>query len=308
MIVGGALVQIVLAALDIAIILLDLLLAGFLRLYFFYLAFLLMTIVALLAVHFARGYSWIFVLKLAAEFVVPLIMAWAGVHLAAEVKEKNEKVAWQLAFGALFFVGFMGGLFVELNVVDEHTRELQIQRLEIKNDMAEELVKYNDSHPQHPVTSDQFSQLMKGVFAQNTSQTLLQGMSDSLISVKAQSVAQQLWAAFDKKHGKEWAALETFSSKSMGKSGDDIKKLAQDRALADSESAEDYVRTLAVVLPEANLYRAAIRQRLAPSNPETADDQKWESDFTVNAAAPRSSFQGILAAQYLIRIAQELSH
>jgi hypothetical protein len=158
-------VRLAMVVTDILILGVSLALSLFMRLWFFAVAFAFFIATVLLVVHLVLNYPWVFVGRLTAEFVVPLVMAWAGVHLAADVKEQNQRQLWQFVFGALFFVGFTGGVFVEIKLDHDHKQELDNQRLGMKGDMIEALAKYNEAHPQHEVTIEQFQKIVQPLFS-----------------------------------------------------------------------------------------------------------------------------------------------
>jgi hypothetical protein len=159
-------VQITIRALDILIIVLTLRLAGMLRRQFFYSALFLGIVLGMLRLHYGLHYSWTFVGKIAVDFAVPLAMGWAGVHLAAEVKDDRERKLWQAVFTLLAVFGLVVGFLVESQLDEDHKKELSNLENGIKADMKENirsaLIDYNNAHPQHQITGEQFAELTRG--------------------------------------------------------------------------------------------------------------------------------------------------
>ena len=90
-------------------------------------------------------------------------MGWAGVHLAAEVKDKRERNLWQAVFALLAVFGLVVGFLVEKQLDEDHQTEIGNFRNGIKQDMNIALVDYNNTHPQHPITSEQFEAVIASV-------------------------------------------------------------------------------------------------------------------------------------------------
>ncbi len=146
---------------DVVIIVLALVLAGMLGRSFFYAAIIVLAIMSVARLHYGLNYSWAFVGKYAVNVVVPLVMAWAGNHLAAKSSEtKTEKRLWQALFVSLTVLALVGSFWVLTNEEEEHQKEITKLRSGIKGDMAAELIEYNNAHPLHQVTSEQFAGLM----------------------------------------------------------------------------------------------------------------------------------------------------
>lgn len=158
-------------ALDIAILLLAISLAGMLRQRFFYVALLLTIVLGFLRLHYGLHYSWTFVGKIAVDFAVPLAMGWAGVHLAAEVKDHKERTLWQAVFALLAIFGLVVGFLVERQLDMDHKTEMGDLRSGIRTDMTTALIEYNNAHPQHQVTIEQFKEITKGLTAPTASRS-----------------------------------------------------------------------------------------------------------------------------------------
>jgi hypothetical protein len=78
-----------------------------------------------LYLHYRLGYDWTLLGKIAANAVVPLIMAWLGNHLAVEVKESNrERALWRAGFALLAVCGIIGSFLVESALDGEHKKEV----------------------------------------------------------------------------------------------------------------------------------------------------------------------------------------
>lgn len=134
-----------------------------LRRSFFYAALLLFVPLGTVYLHYGLLYSWTFAGKIAADFVVPIAMGWAGGYLAAEVKEGREKKLWQIVFGLLAIFGIVVSFLVERQLDEDHIKEMANLREGIRNDFTGAMLKYNEQHPQHPVTSDQFLAMEKSL-------------------------------------------------------------------------------------------------------------------------------------------------
>lgn len=127
-------------------------------------------IAAVMRFHYGFTYSWAFLAKYLVTIAIPLIMAWAGNHLAAEsTKTESEKQVWRGLFIALTILALGGSFWVLSNEEEQHQTELANLRGGIKSDMTTALVDYNNTHPQHQVTSEQFRELTKGLTALNVS-------------------------------------------------------------------------------------------------------------------------------------------
>lgn len=123
----------------------------------------LFTVLGTVRLHYGLEFSWTFVGKIAVDFGVPLAMGWAGVHLAAEVKQETERKLWQAVFAILAIFGLGLGFVIESRIDDEHKHELNDLRGGIREDMTNAFVDYNKQHPEHPVTSDQFIRIIESV-------------------------------------------------------------------------------------------------------------------------------------------------
>ena len=113
--------------------------------------------------HYRFGYSWRFVGSFAANVAVPLIMAWAGGYLAAEVKPGTERKLWQAVFALLAVLGLVGSFWVESHLDQEHQKEMGDLREGIKNDVGVAISEYNQGHPQQPITPEAERQIAKSV-------------------------------------------------------------------------------------------------------------------------------------------------
>src|SRR5450631_2638642 len=94
-------------------------------------------------------------------FAIPSAMAWAGVHLAAEVKEDRERHLWQAVFAMLAIFGPIIGFLVESQIDKDHRIEMADQRTNIRHDMTEAIAEYNKAHPSNPLTYEQGMQIIK---------------------------------------------------------------------------------------------------------------------------------------------------
>ncbi len=130
---------------------------------FVYVAVFLCIALAILRLHYGLQYSWTFVGKISADFAVPLAMGWAGVHLAAEVKADRERKLWQAVFALLAVFGLVVSFLVERQLDHDHNKEIGDLRGGIKDDVIAAFLRYNEGHPQHPVTSEQFVALTKSL-------------------------------------------------------------------------------------------------------------------------------------------------
>lgn len=105
-------------------------------------------------------YSWTFLGKFAAYVIVPLAMGWAGVHLAAEVKEAKQRRLWQSIFAMMFIFAVLVSFYVEKESDAEHKQELSDLRTGIVEDMARYLLSKRDNNEQS-VTTQRFDQFAK---------------------------------------------------------------------------------------------------------------------------------------------------
>jgi hypothetical protein len=166
---GGVRVHLAIRTLDAVTVLLALGLAEMLGRRFFYVGLLLSVSLSILRLHYGLQYSWTFVGKIAADFAVPLVMGWAGVHLAADVKAEREKKLWQAVFAMLAIFGLVVSFLVEVQLDEDHKREVNNLRINIKDDVTTAILRYNETNPQHPVTSEQFAELARSLSGkQNT--------------------------------------------------------------------------------------------------------------------------------------------
>src|SRR5450631_246126 len=127
--------------------------------------FLMVSMVTLAAgiivLRYQLHYSWTFVGKIVVDFAIPSAMAWAGVHLAAEVKEDRERHLWQAVFAMLAIFGPIIGFLVESQIDKDHRIEMADQRTNIRHDMTEAIAEYNKAHPSNPLTYEQGMQIIK---------------------------------------------------------------------------------------------------------------------------------------------------
>jgi hypothetical protein len=146
--------------------------------------------------HYTFHHSWALIGKIAADIIVPSLMAWAGVHLAAEVKTGTERKLWQSVFAMLAIFGVVVGILVELQVDDDHTTEINEMKgtigdlqLKIKVDMMTTMTDYNNAHPQNPVTLGQVTDLLKLY-----GRTVPVAVPQQLVPQNTQATARQLVA------------------------------------------------------------------------------------------------------------------
>jgi hypothetical protein len=114
--------------------------------------------------HYGLSYSWTFLAKYGANVAIPIVMAWAGNYLAARSSETAaEKRLWQGLFIALTLL-WLGGSFWVLSTEDEqHRREMADLKHEVKGDVTAAIIDYNNDHPQHQITSEQFAAFTKSL-------------------------------------------------------------------------------------------------------------------------------------------------
>jgi hypothetical protein len=146
---------------DILTIAVALLLARSLRLRFFYAAFGLFVVLSVLRLHYGLQYSWAFLGRYGVNVAIPLVMAWAGNHLAAKSSDSpTEKRLWRALFVTLTVLA-LGGSFWALSQEDKnHKLELLALRGDIKADFTKVILQYNEAHPQHPITSEQYAEIL----------------------------------------------------------------------------------------------------------------------------------------------------
>jgi hypothetical protein len=150
--------------LDVLIVVVALVLARILRLWFFYVALICAAALGLVRLHYGLNYQWTFVGKYAVNVVIPVVMAWAGNYLAAKSSTtETEARLWQALFMALTLLALGGSFWVLSNEERDHTTEMKGLRGDIKDDMTKALVDYNNAHPSNPVTSEQFSELTRSL-------------------------------------------------------------------------------------------------------------------------------------------------
>lgn len=119
--------------------------------------------------HWQFNVSWTALVKFGVNAVIPSVMALAGNYLAAEIKESViEKRLWRALFVTFAVFGIVGSVFVENQLNKEHQSEMNELRLGIRDDFTVAFIKYNEAHPQHPLTSEQFVELTRNS-RQNTS-------------------------------------------------------------------------------------------------------------------------------------------
>jgi hypothetical protein len=156
-------VHIAIRVMDVLIIGLALVWARMLRLWFFYIAVVGFGVLVLMRLHYGLNYPWAFVGKYAVNIVIPLVMAWAGNHLAAKSSEtETEKRLWQALFISLTILALGGSFWVLDSEEQAHQTEMKELRAGIKGDFFTSLLQYNSNNPQHQLTSDQVSQIVKG--------------------------------------------------------------------------------------------------------------------------------------------------
>lgn len=159
---GGLSVHIVIRTLDILIIVVAITLARMLRIRFFYIASVLFVVLSVLRLHYGLNYQWTFLGKYGVNVAIPLVMAWAGNHLAAKSsKTDSEKRLWQALFITLTVLALGGSFWVLSNEDNEHKKELSGLRTDITGDVITAIIKYNETHPKNPVTSDQLVGFMR---------------------------------------------------------------------------------------------------------------------------------------------------
>jgi hypothetical protein len=94
-------------------------------------------------------------------------MAWAGNHLAARGETQEERFAWRAFFTIFTLVALVGGFIVLNQQEKEHRAEIDSLksglRSGVREEMATALIDYNNAHPQHQITAEQFTELTKFV-------------------------------------------------------------------------------------------------------------------------------------------------
>lgn len=191
--------QYAIQALDILTVAMALALAATVRRSFFYLSLFLCIVLGILRLHYGLQYSWTFVGKITADFAIPLMMGWAGVHLAAEIKADRERKLWQAVFGLLAVFGLITSFLVERQLDVDHKTEIGDLRGGIKDDVTTAIFRYNESHPQHPVTSEQFAEFTRSLNTKTSTQTVTSvkpgkwsSLSNNQLRDEATRVIQQL--------------------------------------------------------------------------------------------------------------------
>jgi hypothetical protein len=281
--------NLVILALDALTLVVALVLAALLRRHFVYIAFLIFCMVSIVRLHYGLGYSWTFVGKVGADFTVPLVMAWAGVHLAAEVKADTERKLWQGMFALLAVFGIVVSFLVEVQLDKDHKTETDNLRGGIREDVATAILKYNETHPSHPITSDLY-QIIKGAMAEklrpnNNPQTppapsgnerigKTMGITDKLRRVTANWEDQLNNLDHMKEeaiyhHQPPWGAEQYKVAEEMWK------------RFVVSRYNEDERKKLFAVVDEANKERNDLLTHI-PATSRTAEDTKWKFLDTPN--------------------------
>lgn len=122
-----------------------------------------LAILALYA-HFHFQISWTLLGKVAVNAGVPSVMAVAGNYLASALTESDQqRRAWRALFIALALFGLVVSLWLEIELDREHKSEIRGLRNDIGNDFMAQLVKYNQDHPQHQITLQEFSEIARGI-------------------------------------------------------------------------------------------------------------------------------------------------
>jgi hypothetical protein len=120
-------------------------------------------------VHYGIGYSWFFLGRYTVSVGIPLVMAWAGAYLAAKGETESERIRWQLLFFMLTAFALVGSWWLQSQQDEDHKHELSDFRIGVKSDLAADLTEYNEAHPNHQVTAEQFAELTKSVIARSNS-------------------------------------------------------------------------------------------------------------------------------------------
>lgn len=289
---------------DILIIVEALGLAWMLRFRFFCVASVVFVVLVVFRLHYALNYQWGFFGKYAVTIAIPLIMAWVGNHFAAQTSE-NEAVKrlWQFVFSLLSVIALGGSFWVLNNDEKEHDKEMSDLRSGIRNDLTIALVTYNNEHPQHQVTSEQFVELTKhlgdkhGAGYPPISRDTLRATVPVIIA-DIQRLTERWY--FDDGHA------ENLQRQALLEAGPD--KTPDERAKIDKQFidqrnrlGEEYVKAINPVLKSANY----LRDELLRGHALTAEDQNFVN-FTIQSepvSSPYTDYQlGMGFAGYLQRL------
>jgi hypothetical protein len=88
------------------------------------------TLVGVAYVHYGRSYSWFFVGRYTVSVGIPLIMAWAGVYLAAKGEAGAERTRWQVLFFMLTAFALVGSWWIQSQQDEDHKKSFVISGLE----------------------------------------------------------------------------------------------------------------------------------------------------------------------------------
>jgi hypothetical protein len=128
-----------------------------------------LVVVGIIVMRYQFRYEWLFLGRYLVSIGIPVVMAWAGNYLAAKGETESERIWWRVLFGMLTAFALIGSFWLQSQQEKEHAAEVSNLRSGIKSDMTTALLDYNKEHPQHPVTNEQASEIIKSVFGkQNT--------------------------------------------------------------------------------------------------------------------------------------------
>jgi hypothetical protein len=252
--------------------------------------------------HFQHDVSWVLLGKVGIYAAIPLAMALMGNHLAAEiVASKTEKILWRSVFFVVAFLGITGSFFLEREIDRAHN--IEVTTLYTKLDWMKNFLGNN---PPSNLTKQQMSEVLQAFAKPVPNATPLQespvlfGMTDDMLARQTLEFAETLQARW-LKHDHDQADVVLMIPVGPGATQDQIRAIHRQQAQKQADIELAYADDLRKLIPQANLYRRAIRQRLSVTHPETEEDKKWDGLFA------SGKFSLWAAGSYLHSLARTLS-
>lgn len=265
------------------------------RVLFVYTSLAICSATAMLQLHYGRGYPWAFLREYCVTVGIPVVMAWAGNHLAAEASRTSaEKLLWRFLFACLTALALGGSFWVLKDKDIEHQKEIGKLRGDIKDDMFATILAYNQTHPQHPVTAEQFAELTRSL---NTVTASSRTVPTSHEITNEEVCRQATVMAGD---------IRLFQSKYDLAEREDLflrRRTIEEQVQADREHESEFTNTY---LAKAKYLRDLFVDRLPPKTSDMLRSANGQADGSLSISNLSGAFSESFIASYLDELAAAL--
>jgi hypothetical protein len=250
------------------------------------------------ALRYHRGYSWVFLAQWVISAGIPIVMAWAGNHLAAKGETTEERIFWRVLFYCLTIVALVGSFLV----MNQERVDKQIDKDEARRQNKEEcrdaITEYNKNNPQHALTPAQIEGLMKSDEKSRVPE-YLSGMSDSYLATMAQTLGVKLEMARSN--------LLTEEARLDGAKALATTQEARDKVLSEAIRARAQCdRDIATSMRDGDVARKAILQRLKEYPPQSDEDRAEDVVFSTFSQEKIGQFDNTKHGYYLVQLSRKL--